>query len=175
MPTSLAEPRGAREVPPSNFFHFHAVFLAISCQIIGFQWWIQEFPEVGGQPSGAGGRQHMILSNFPPKTSWNWRICYPASDTASSLAPSLDPQMVFASNSRVGVPPVWEILDPPLNMEHSMISTLCFTQTTLCVRPWSIRSPFEFVKIVKYKVNSWHDFNWITVVTTWNPRSNFWT
>ena len=49
-------------------------------------------------------------------------------------------------------PPVWEILDPPLNMEHSMISTISFTQTTLCVRPLSIISPFEFVKIVKYKV-----------------------
>ena len=55
---------------------------------------------------------------------------------------------------RFSVAPVWEILDLPLNMEFLMISTLSFTQVTFCVRPWSIKSPFEFVKFVECEVKA---------------------
>ena len=59
------------------------------------QWRIQDFPEAGLEPSaGGGGRQHMILSNFPENCMKSKEFGCPGGRRASLTIP-LSPPMHY--------------------------------------------------------------------------------
>ena len=79
-------------MPQSNAICLHQKsdrFVTTFSQVT--QWWMQDFPEEGAPTPKVGTPTYHLAKNFP-KTAWKWKNLDPGS---ASLAPPLDPPMVF--------------------------------------------------------------------------------